>query len=177
MQPERTLARPYARAAHRHALASGRQAQWATWLAQLGALVREPRLARMLKDPAFDGAQRADMLLGLLDDRDEGFGNFVRQLSDNGRLALAPWVGELFEEQRIEHSGQRRALVQSARPLDDAAQADIKSRLEKRCGSAVAMRCAVEPGLLGGLRIDLDGRVTDLSLRGRLAALNEALTT
>ena len=105
-----------------------------------------------------------------------GFRNLVRQLSDNGRLALAPWVGELFEEQRTAHSGRRRALVQSARPLDDAMRARIKSRLEKRCGCAVEMRCAVQPQLLGGLRVDLDGRVIDLSLRGRLAALNEALT-
>ena len=53
--------------------------------------------------------------------------------------------------------------------------ADLKDKLEKRLGRTIRLECAIDPSLLGGLLVQVDGRVIDGSLKHRLHEIKEVM--
>jgi len=69
---------------------------------------------------------------------------------------------------------RRTARVESATVLDSGQQAGVKSRLETIYGAGLNFEFAQQPGLLGGLRIQVGSDVYDGSVESRLAALEQS---
>jgi F-type H+-transporting ATPase subunit delta len=67
--------------------------------------------------------------------------------------------------------GRRRAVVESAVPLDAEERAAIGRDLRAHAGDGVSLEFAVAPGLIGGLRVRLGSNVLDGSIRARLDLL------
>ena len=65
----------------------------------------------------------------------------------------------------------RTARVQSAVPLAEAQQGAIKANLARRYGEGLVFAFTENPGLLGGLRVQIGSDVFDGSVQARLAAL------
>ncbi len=70
---------------------------------------------------------------------------------------------------------RRTARVESASPLDRDVQAEVESSLSRRYGRGLATTFAVEPSLIGGMRLTIGSDVYDGSVRGALAALEARL--
>ena len=66
---------------------------------------------------------------------------------------------------------RRTAKVDSAAPLSPDLQAKVQASLTKVYGQGVTASFALNPALIGGLRIQVGSDVYDGSVRGRLAAL------
>lgn len=67
------------------------------------------------------------------------------------------------------------ARVISAVPLTAEEQARLKASLKKRFGRDLALALSVDPGLLGGLSVQVGDQVIDGSLAGKLNALQDQL--
>lgn len=65
----------------------------------------------------------------------------------------------------------------SAVPLTDAQKETLRRKLERLTGTAVELTFTVDPSLLGGIRVTMEGRVLDGSLQGRLRELKGAIRT
>ena len=70
----------------------------------------------------------------------------------------------------------RVARVYTARPLDDAAQADLVRSLATLTGTNVELQIADEADLLGGVLVEVGDVRLDASTRGRLAALHDSVS-
>ena len=70
----------------------------------------------------------------------------------------------------------RVARVYTARPLDDAAQADLVRSLAALTGTSVELQIADEADLLGGVLVEVGDVRLDASTRGRLAALHDSVS-
>ncbi len=81
----------------------------------------------------------------------------------------------MFKQHKNAHEGVRDALVSSAFPLDAEAQARLTADLEARFGIRLNVSVAVDPELIGGVRIAVGDKVIDASVRGKLAAMAAAL--
>jgi F-type H+-transporting ATPase subunit delta len=68
---------------------------------------------------------------------------------------------------------QRRARIESATELDDAAGKQIVADLQKRYGQGLSTEFTVNPALLGGVRIRVGSDVWDSSVRARLERLQQ----
>ncbi len=68
---------------------------------------------------------------------------------------------------------RRTALVESAIPLAEPQQASVKANLTQRYGPGLIFSFAQNPGLLGGLRVQVGSDVFDGSVRARLMGLEE----
>ena len=68
---------------------------------------------------------------------------------------------------------RRSARVESATPLDAAQQAQLQSQLARTYGPGLAIAFSVEPGLIGGLRVQVGSNVLDGSIQSRLLSLTE----
>jgi len=66
---------------------------------------------------------------------------------------------------------RRTARVESAVPLDEPQQASIRTNLARRYGDGLVFAFTQNPGLIGGLRVQIASDVFDGSVAARLAAL------
>lgn len=66
---------------------------------------------------------------------------------------------------------RRSARVESAVPAGDALQASVRANLAQRYGQGLNVTFAVNPSLIGGLRVQVGSDVFDGSVKARLAEL------
>jgi len=101
--------------------------------------------------------------------------NLLHLLVKNGREGYIKLIYDEFRALRSARENIARVEVATAKPLS---QKD-KDRLAKHLGAALGKRVEIEeridPDLLGGVRLELDGKVIDGTLRAKLAQLQTAL--
>lgn len=101
--------------------------------------------------------------------------SFVRLLLDKNRLEVLRGLGTAFRRRQFAEQGVVEGVVESARPLEPAALADLEGALSKMLAKSVKLETKVVPELLGGVRVTVDHRMLDQSLRGRLEGLRTNL--
>ena len=113
---------------------------------------------------------RAAQVDGLLDE------NRARQVVDQV-LQTKPrgYVAILSHFQRLLKLDQdrRTAKVEIATPLTPESESNLKATLEKRYGKGLHFSFAQNPGLIGGMRVQVGSDVYDGSVRARLNELDE----
>ena len=104
--------------------------------------------------------------------------NRVRQ-SVTAVIAKKPrgYVGILSQFQRLVKLDieRRSARVESAVAASDALQLWVKANLAQRYGQGLNVTFAVNPALIGGLRVKVGSDVFDGSVKARLDALAESI--
>ena len=66
-------------------------------------------------------------------------------------------------------------IVTSSEGLDDKQQSALITKIEKTTGKRVEAEFAVEPSLIGGIKVAYENFVLDGTLRGGLARLRDTL--
>jgi len=84
-----------------------------------------------------------------------------------GYLVLLKLFHHLLKLEYARHTAQ----VESALPLPADLRARVQAGLEEAYGTGMALSFASNPGLIGGMRIQVGCDVYDGSIRSRLAAL------
>jgi F-type H+-transporting ATPase subunit delta len=67
-------------------------------------------------------------------------------------------------------------VIYSAFPVDGDALANVAETLEKRFGRKLNVSVALEPELIGGIRVVVGDEVLDTSVKARLEQMKVALT-
>jgi F-type H+-transporting ATPase subunit delta len=86
------------------------------------------------------------------------------------------YVGILSHFQRLVKLDieRRMARVESAVPASDVLTQSVRANLAQRYGPGLAVEFAVNPALIGGLRVKVGSDVFDGTVKARLAALEES---
>ena len=87
------------------------------------------------------------------------------------------YVGILSHFQRLVKLDieRRTARVESATQLSESLAASVKANLAQRYGQGLTVNFAVNPALIGGLRVKVGSDVFDGSVRARLNELAETM--
>ena len=172
-----TIARPYAEAAFSLADQSGSLAKWSALLGRMAQVSADPAVQSLLGNPKVTDAQLVELFMSIGGtDVVEGR-SFAKTLAENGRLAALPQIHELFEQLKNEREGVVDADIASAFALGEADLAGIVPALEKRFKRKIQPHVRIDPELIGGVRITVGDEVIDSSIRGRLAAMQNSLTS
>lgn len=171
-----TLARPYARAAFELARDSHAMDDWSSNLTTAAAIASDPRISGFGNDPHIDPRQLVALHQpeGVADDAP--FARFLATMADNRRLSLLPEVSELFDALRREAEHILKAHLTCAEQPQPAQIEAIRKALEQRHNSSVTLEVSVDPDMLGGAVLDINGHVVDGSVRARLQQLQTALS-
>jgi F-type H+-transporting ATPase subunit delta len=94
----------------------------------------------------------------------------VDRLIEAGGARATVLLAHLLRLLRLEEE-KWSARVESAAPLEPVGRAALEEELARRYGRAIETAFAVEPALIGGMRLTVGSDVYDGSVRGRLAAL------
>jgi len=172
-----TLARPYAKAAFELAQADKDLAQWDDMLSLAGALVSDEAMASLLESPQVSSAQAVQVMTDAAGDAfNQRFHDYLSVLASNGRLALLPDVGELFQQFRAEAEKRLSVRVVSAIELDEDQANRLKAALARRFDREIELVSEIDASVIGGAVVYAGDQVIDGSLRGRLQKLANNLS-
>ena len=170
-----TIARPYAEALFKATKSD--LAGTAVWLDAIAAVAANPQLQQFASNPQSSAAQVFDLLSSVAKVSLPVQGkNFLETVIDNGRVNALPEVAAQFRTLKNAQSGTFDATVYSAFPIDSAALADVSVLLEKRFGRKLNLQVALQPELIGGIRVVVGDEVLDTSVKARLDQMKAALT-
>ncbi len=135
-----------------------------------------PDYVRLLLEPSIPKKER----LGLLD---QAFGdalhpyllNFLKILTERGILREFRSCEKCYRGLYNEAHGITEANVVSAVDLDPERQEKLKKRLEEMSGKEVILHVRTDPQVLGGIRVEMEGKLYDGTVRGRLSDLRRKL--
>ena len=135
-----------------------------------------PEYISLLQEPAIDFDER----MGLVD---AAFGgqvhpyltNFIKLLCERGYMHQFGDCMETFQEHYYADHHITRAFVTSAVALSEAQEKALKEKLEKASGKQVIIIKKVDPQLMGGIRIEMDGKALDGTISSRMNGLARSL--
>lgn len=170
-----TVARPYATAAFEYALENGVVGKWQEMLFFASEVVKNETMSTLLKG-ALAAEKLASLFINICEDQlDEKGKNFIKVLSENGRLDALPEILTLFNEFKSEYDKEIDVDVLSATDLSAAQQEELGVSLEKRLARKVKLHCNVDPSLVAGLIIKAGDTVIDGTVKSKLSRLADAL--
>lgn len=131
----------------------------------------------MILDPAVAKSERVAMVGELLDGRVHVYlANFVKLMTER---RLASEINDCFHEfQRLyyETFGIVRVRAESAVELSDSQKKRLEEKLIKHTGAKIEVSYTVDPSLIGGMRLVLDNRTIDSSVKARLKEIGAVLS-
>lgn len=98
--------------------------------------------------------------------------NLVKILIDQDRMITLPMLVLVFRDMADEELGQVRVKVKVAVDLGPE-EVKLKGVLEKALGKKVLLETSLDPGLLGGLWVQVGDRVFDATLKRDLERIKE----
>jgi len=172
-----TIARPYAEALFKAASQSNPR-ELADQLDALGQVAAQPQLRQFADNPKVESAAVYDVITGALKGVSLALQvqNLLRTVIDNGRLVALPEIAAQYRALVNAQTGVSDATVYSAFPINGALLPEVIASLEKRFGRKLNATVAVDPELIGGIRVVVGDEVLDTSVRARLEQMKVALT-
>lgn len=103
--------------------------------------------------------------------------SYLQLLCEKGRFSCFWDSVEEFNALLEASEHMTTAKVTSAAALTEEEQLKLKNKLELTYHCKVNLECSVDAALLGGLIVEMDGKVMDGSLRHRLRMVKEVIST
>lgn len=100
---------------------------------------------------------------------------FLALLCKKHRISLFFQIKDEFVALVEEGQNVKSGIVYSSIKLTNDQLSSIEASMEKKTSSEVRLSNIVDPSLIGGVKVALDGKVYDGSLRGRLLNLAKKL--
>ena len=172
-------AKEYAAALFLLAQEGGKQTAFADGLTLIKEQLDEnPAYVSMLASPVIPKAERMNALKEAFADTlpDEVL-VFMQLLCQNGHIRSFNACYDAYMEAYRDMQSVSIAHITSATPLSDAEKDALLEKLCKQSGHTVRAEYAVDPSLLGGITVEMDGTVLDGSLKNRLRELKEVIST
>ena len=131
---------------------------------------------RLLAEPSIKKDERIAMI-------DKAFGtacerylvNFLKLLCERGMLGEYEGCCESYRKRYNADHNIAEAVVTSAVALSDAQLTSLSSRLESISGKHIELTQKLDPKVLAGIKVELEGRQLDGTLSGRLDSMSRKL--
>jgi F-type H+-transporting ATPase subunit delta len=167
-----TIARPYGVAVFRLAKEKNALAKWSDMLALAAGVAANAQMQIVIDDPKLASADVERLFLDICGDKlDQAGINLIKLLIEYGRLALLPQIAAVYEELKAQDEATLEAEITSAAKLDNKQVEVLVKQLQVRFGKKVEASVAVDPEIIGGIKIVIGDTVIDASVRGRLQEL------
>jgi F-type H+-transporting ATPase subunit delta len=101
--------------------------------------------------------------------------NLVYVLILRGKIKIAPFLALEYGRLVDSYNGLEHATITTAVPLDIDLREQIVGGLEDATGHKIVSETKVDPSIIGGIMVRIDGKLVDGSVRTRLAALRKSL--
>lgn len=168
-------AKAYAGALYSLALESGNTKELLEEIKVLGdAFSENPGFVSLLSTPALTREER----IKIIDDSFKGklapyLLNFIKVLTEYGDILE---YQDCFKEYRNQYNWDNNieeVTVITALPLDEKMEKELLEKLRSLHGKTVVLTKKVDPSLIGGVRLMMEGRQLDGSIQHKLDAIRQ----
>jgi len=172
---EGSLSRRYTKALFQLAREANQEEKIGQEIEQFFAAYNASELQQVLTNPAFSAEARKRVLTQVAHSQQLSplTVHFLSLLLDRDRLGYLAGIVSCYRQLLNEIRGRIEAKVVSASALEPASVEQMRERLRGLSGKEVVLHEEVDPGLLGGLLIELAGTVYDGSIRTQLEKMKQ----
>lgn len=140
------------------------------------AFSQEPMYLRLLSAPNVALAER----IKIIDDSFRGkvqpyLLNFMKLLTEKGYIRHFPDCCTAYRNQYNDDHGILPVRAVTAVPLREEQSQKLRIKLTQLTGKTVELHNRVDPEVLGGVRLDYDGKRLDGTVKNRLDSIRELL--
>ena len=177
VKPMLEINKEYATALFSLAKESDNEQQFAVALSEISELFREnPEYIDLLASPSIPIDERIHVIDTAFSSRaPEYIVSFLKVLCEQGHIREIFKSIENFEALYRASLNITVAKVTSAVALSEEQKKALEKKLNKICSSRIVAEYRVDANLVGGLLVDLDGKVIDGSLKHRLQQVKEVI--
>ena len=145
---------------------------------EIRALFREnPEYPRLLSEPSIPRKERIGLIDAAFGSQAEPYlVNFIKLLCEKNLLREFGGCQEAFQRRYYAAHNIAEAVVTSAASLSKEQEELLKKKLETMSGKTVVMELKTDPSVLAGVRVELDGKLFDGTVKGRLAELSRRIS-
>ena len=144
----------------------------------VNSIEAEPQYLRLLSTPSVPKKERCALL-------DEAFRgkvhlyvlNFVKILCEKGTLRELPGCARAYRVRYNQAHGILEAAATTAVAMTEQQVKSLHEKLEKLIGKTIDLKTKVDPAVLGGIRLDIEGTELDGTVQNRLAALRRDIAS
>jgi len=134
-----------------------------------------PDFARFLAHPLIGRERKISLVEEGFPELSEYMRNMIRLLVQNGRESYLDMIYDRFLAVWAEAEGITRVRVIAAAPLSPEERSRLKKRLEEAFRGPVRIDEGRDERMIAGVRLEVEGKVIDGTLRARLDALRSSL--
>lgn len=160
------------------AVESGRLDEYAEDLAAIGrAFSENPDYMLLVTSPDIPASERAQAI-------DAAFGgkvnehavNFIKVLCEHKKINRLSECIKDFNALKKAAENRVTAYVYTAVPLSEEQEKRLKKTLEGKLDRTVKLKTVIDEKMIGGLRIEVDGKVIDGSIKRQLHDIKEVIS-
>ncbi|MDR0519018.1 MAG: ATP synthase F1 subunit delta [Clostridiales Family XIII bacterium] len=136
----------------------------------------EPDFFMLLRMPSLPPSTRKDLVRTVFEGRvPHELVNFLYVLIGKRRIGQFAGIIRSFEKRKGVREGVSVGTIESAVELSGAQLAKFETETGRLLGTTVRLEPKIEASLIGGVRIYVDGKLIDASIRRRLDELKEKM--
>lgn len=142
-------------------------------------ILSESQLSAMFGNPTVAHNSKVKVLETLLDRTkpNKTTANFLRVLSENGRIVNLPEINKSFVQILEERSGVVSVTATSARELTAQEKKDLQANVEKMLGKKAKLSFEIDKEIIGGIITRIGSTVYDSSVKTQLENLRQQLNS
>jgi len=174
---EGSLSRRYTKALFQLAREAGEEEKVGREIEQFHAACDGSNLQEVLTNPAFPMDSRKRILIQVANGMKLSVLSihFLSILLERDRLGYLPGIVGCYRRLLNQAKGRVEAKVVSAGALDPAMVGQLRQRLGAISGKEVVLEQKTDAGLIGGLWVELEGKVYDGSVRTQLEKMKQRI--
>ncbi len=149
-------------------------------LTALNGIINEnPELAKLMGVPTVSTEEKIALTKEIVSSGNvsEYTGNLLCLLTEKGRFGCFNGIVKHFREMYNEHFRIAEIIVTTSEPLTDAMRAKITAKMAEITGKTVSITEKLDPAIIGGIVIDHGSTRYDGSVKARLNALKNDLSS
>ncbi len=136
-----------------------------------------PDYSLLLSSPDISNEKRAELIdAAFSSEIDEYIINFLKVLCKYNKIGLLEETVKIFSELKKQAENRVSAKVYSAVPLSDEQIEKLKDKLTAKLGSKVKIKTAIDPDIIGGIKIQFEDKIIDGSIKKQLKDIKEVIT-
>lgn len=141
----------------------------------INAICTSDDLSKALASPVISDSAKIRVISRIFaDDCDAEVLNFMHIIIKNRRLNRLGDIVKHYAHLYRQYAGIVEATAVTARPLAQEMMDELKQQLEKTYNKPVYVENIVDPYIMGGMKLSVDGRIIDYSIASRLEAVKSA---
>jgi F-type H+-transporting ATPase subunit delta len=170
--------RRYAKALFALAKDAGVLQPTAAELGRLAGVASDPTVGAVLGSPLLSAPRRAQLLALLARELrlSDLTTRFVNLLGEHSRLRALPAIYDYYERLLDADLGRVRLTIRTARALEATQQQSMIAAFASLTQREVIPTLLIDPELLGGVVVEVEGKVYDGSVRNQLERIAKELT-